>query len=129
LVRSDVANLFSGSDVATVVKKSSPRIVTDMETWSTKLGRLGVARTIVDVVIAGRKARSAVFMLDDLAIHAGRRLAETRRHRLIRGSSAWTTASSPVVTRKIREGQSYCAMVSETVGRPGASCASRPNRY
>jgi hypothetical protein len=94
-----------------------------------KLGRICAARTMSYVVIARLKARSPVFTPDVPAIHAGRRLAETSRHRLIRGSLQWTTGSSPMATRKIREGQNYCAMVSETVGRPSASCASRPNRY
>jgi len=47
--------------------------------WQAELGRIGVARTIFVVVIAGHKARSAVFASDDPAIHAGCRLAELRR--------------------------------------------------
>jgi hypothetical protein len=48
--------------------------------WCAKLGReKRVARTIFDIVIARHKARSAVFLSDDPAIHAECRLAEISR--------------------------------------------------
>ena len=48
--------------------------------WCAKLGReKRVARTIFHIVIAGHKARSAVFLSDDPAIHAECRLAEISR--------------------------------------------------